>query len=228
MRQRLIKVEKLSKLFYDHRLETQVLHDISMEVYEGDMVAIVGASGSGKSTLLSILGLLETFHIGHYELCGEPVYTLSDEQMATLRAQHIGWVFQQFLLLSDMTVLENVMMPLTNHKGMTRRQRIEKAQEKLTLVGMHDKVRLYPSQLSGGQQQRVAIARALVAEPELILADEPTGNLDSVNSQKIFELLQTLNSQGRTVLLVTHSKSLAEQCRKRYLMVDGVLLDTSE
>jgi putative ABC transport system ATP-binding protein len=221
--EQLIKLEGLSKFFGLKTTKQQVLKNISIEIFRGDMVAITGTSGSGKSTLLSLIGLLDDYQAGRYLLCGQDVTNLSRYQLATLRNQHLGWIFQNFNLIADMTALENVMVPLLYHPEVLKSSREKLAKEALASVGLSEKSRLFPAQLSGGQQQRVAIARAIVTKPDLILADEPTGNLDSENEQMVFSLLKELHSQGKTIIMVTHSPELAKDCPRQICLFDGIV-----
>jgi putative ABC transport system ATP-binding protein len=221
----LIETRKLSKSFSQLQVTTEVLKGLDLKIRRGDMLAIEGRSGSGKSTLLSILGLLDNASGGEYLLCGEPVHKLTAYQKAVLRNRHIGWIFQNFNLINDMTVAENIALPLRYHSHIPRRDYKQRVDEVLEQVGLPEKPSQYPPQLSGGQQQRVAIARALVTSPDLLLADEPTGNLDSESSEIIFQLLLELHAKGATVLLVTHDPELAKRCQRRCYMEDGVFLD---
>ncbi|CCQ09912.1 ABC transporter, ATP-binding protein [Pseudoalteromonas luteoviolacea B = ATCC 29581] len=222
----LIKLKGLHKSFKAGGQETVVLRHIDLAIYKGDFVAITGASGSGKSTLLSILGLLEQHDQGEYVLSGHPVNVLSRFQLAQLRNRHIGWIFQNFNLVQDMTVLENVMLPLSYQPEFSRTTALKVVEEAILEVGLKDKASFYPSQLSGGQQQRVAIARAIATHPDLILADEPTGNLDTQNSKIIFDLLARLHHQGRTVVMVTHDEKQAKMCPTQITLKDGEVINT--
>jgi putative ABC transport system ATP-binding protein len=222
----LIEIVNLEKNFASSGLPVSALKGVNLEVRRGEFLAIQGASGCGKSTLLSIMGLLDTASGGIYRLCGQDVNQLSQYQQALLRNRHIGWVFQSFNLISDMTVLENVILPLRYHKGMKRKDYHSKALAALGRVDMTDKIDNYPGQLSGGQQQRVAIARALVTEPDLLLADEPTGNLDSDNAERVFNVLQQLHTQGVSLIMVTHAPELARRCQRLISMSDGKVVNT--
>lgn len=218
-----IQLNNLNKSFNHSSGSNHVLKDINLKVNSGEMVAIVGQSGSGKSTLLSILGLLELADKGSYELCNQNTRELSEFQLSQLRNQHIGWVFQNFNLIADMTVVENLTAPLRFNKKVKPSEYSQLIQDVLSKVDLTDKKDFFPDELSGGQQQRVAIARALICKPDILLCDEPTGNLDSENSQKIMDLLCELNKEGRTVLIITHDERVALCCQRAYKMSDGIL-----
>lgn len=222
----LLKTENLCKIFGKGAAQTYALKDISLHINSGEFIAITGQSGCGKSTLLSILGLLDTPTSGDYRLCGRNIQQLSNYQKSSLRNRNLGWIFQNFNLINDMTVLENVMLPLRYSKGITTAQMKQAAIECLQEVGIADKANSHPSELSGGQQQRVAIARAIIQRPDILLADEPTGSLDSENAEQIFQLLHKLNASGMTILLVTHARELAKRCNRIIKMKDGQLCDT--
>src|SRR5579862_3820252 len=194
----LISLDGIKKVFYTDEIETHALAEIHLTIGEGEYVAIGGPSGCGKTTLLSILGLLDTPSSGRYELAGEPVDSLSAADRARVRNRQIGFIFQAFNLIGDLTVAENVELPLT-YRGMPSADRRKSVMEALDKVGMSHRVKHYPSQLSGGQQQRVAVARALAGSPSVLLADEPTGNLDSVNGEAVMTLLKELHSNGATI-----------------------------
>jgi putative ABC transport system ATP-binding protein len=217
----LIELNNVNKYFGEKQLKKKVLNNISLHMYDGDFIAITGPSGSGKSTLLSLIGLLDNYQEGKYKLCGQSVTDLSRYQLAILRNKNLGWVFQNFNLISDMTIIENVMIPLLYHPDYSKQQRKKRAEEVLKSVGLLNKKEMYPEQLSGGQQQRVAIARAVVTKPNIILADEPTGNLDSENEEMVFSLLQKLNDEGTTIIMVTHSDKLASKCLYKINLLDG-------
>lgn len=215
-----VKLEKVSKVYEMGETRFYALSDVSLEIKKGEFVSIVGPSGSGKSTLMHLIGLLDKPTSGKIFLEGQAVNHLSEESQASLRNKHIGFVFQIFSLLPRTTAIENVEMPLI-YSGIHRRKREEKAILTLKTVGLGDRLKHLPSQLSGGQQQRVAIARALVNNPVLILADEPTGNLDSRSGEEILKLLTELNKDGKTIVLVTHNMKIAAQAKRRIELKDG-------
>ena len=217
----LVEIRHGVKSFQQGRVQSRVLTDIDFTIERGEFVAIEGRSGSGKSTLLSIIGLLDHLCSGEHWLLGQAVSGLSSYLLSVIRNRHIGWVFQNFNLISQMTALENVMLPLRYQKDLSQRQRQQLATQMLADVGLDDKVASYPEELSGGQQQRVAIARALVTKPSLILADEPTGNLDSQSASLVMDLLHRLHQQGSTVLMVTHDPQLAASAQRRLYLADG-------
>ena len=214
----MIRAQGLVKTYRMGAETVRALDGVSLEFADGEMVAVTGPSGSGKSTLMNVLGCLDRPDAGAYYLAGEDVAGLSDDQLATVRNRRIGFVFQSFNLLPRTSALENVELPLLYGRHADPRQMAIRA---LETVGLADRMKHEPSQLSGGQCQRVALARAIVTDPELILADEPTGNLDSRTGQEILALLEALNAQGRTVVLVTHDPAVAAHCRRRVRMADG-------
>jgi putative ABC transport system ATP-binding protein len=218
----LIDIEDVSKVYGDGDVAVHALDHVSLTIEPGEFVAVMGPSGSGKSTLMHILGCLDIPTSGHYSFGGERVETMTEGQLADLRNRRIGFVFQQFQLLSSLPAWRNVELPLLYRSSTDRRQL---AMDVLGRVGLGDRVEHRPTELSGGQQQRVAIARALVTDPDLILADEPTGNLDSASSREILDMLVSLNASGRTVILITHDPSVAEVAHRRCTMRDGHLLE---
>ena len=216
----LIHLKDLAKIFYTDEVETHALAGVHLDIQKGEYVAISGPSGCGKSTLLSILGLLDTPTEGTYVLNSRPVQDLSLSDRARIRNREIGFIFQSFNLIGDLTVFENVELPLTYRgtKAAERRERVAKALER---VGMGHRAKHLPSQLSGGQQQRVAVARALVGEPSILLADEPTGNLDSKNGDAVMELMQELHESGSTIYMVTHDPRFARHADRTVHLFDG-------
>lgn len=218
----MIWMENIRKTYRLGEIEVPVLKGIDLTIEEGDYVAIMGVSGSGKSTLMNIVGCLDRPSAGYYTLEGQNLTQLSNEGLAYIRNQRIGFVFQQFNLLSRLTALDNVMLPMV-YAGASRRQRLKQAEAALLRVGLGDRMGNRPSQLSGGQQQRVAIARALVNRPALVLADEPTGALDTQTSSEVMALLTELNSQGITVIIVTHEPEVAAQTHRVIYVQDGLL-----
>ncbi len=217
----------VNKAYRSGTLSVQALQDVNLTIDVGEFVAIVGPSGSGKSTLMHIIGCLDVPTSGAYLLGGEDVSTLDEDRLAEIRNRQIGFVFQQFNLLPSLPAWRNVELPLA-YSGMQRRERRERALAALAQVGLADRVDHRPGELSGGQQQRVAVARALVTEPALILADEPTGNLDSASSTEILALLNDLHSAGRTIVLITHDRDIAETAERRVRIFDGRLSDELE
>ena len=221
----LIQLEDLKKVFYTDEVETHALSGVHFVIDKGDYVSISGPSGCGKSTLLSILGLLDTPSGGHYWLNGTAVEELDHSQRAHIRNREIGFIFQAFNLIGDLTVFENVELPLTYRTGLNKEERKQRVVESLERVGMAHRLRHYPSQLSGGQQQRVAVARALVGRPSILLADEPTGNLDSKNGEAVMSLLKDLHDEGATICMVTHDQRYAEHADRKIHMFDGRVVD---
>jgi putative ABC transport system ATP-binding protein len=220
----MISLSGITKTYHLGTINVPVLKHVDLSITEGEYVAIMGASGSGKSTLMNIIGCLDRPSSGHYLLSGKDLTTLDDDELADIRNQYIGFVFQQFNLLPKLTALANVMLPMI-YADVSRSQRIKQATEALAQVGLSDRLQNRPNQLSGGQQQRVAIARALVNNPALVLADEPTGALDSTTSQEIMELLTELNQQGTTIALVTHDANVAAKTKRTIQMVDGLIVE---
>jgi putative ABC transport system ATP-binding protein len=223
----MISLSDITKTYHLGTIDVPVLKHVDLSIAEGEYVAIMGASGSGKSTLMNIIGCLDRPSSGHYLLAGTDLTTLSDDELADIRNQYIGFVFQQFNLLPKLTALANVMLPMI-YADVSRSQRIKQATEALAQVGLSDRLQNRPNQLSGGQQQRVAIARALVNNPALVLADEPTGALDSTTSQEIMELLTELNQQGTTIALVTHDANVAAKTKRTIQMLDGLIVETAK
>lgn len=220
-----INLKNIKKVYSNKQSKIFALDGIDLTIEEGDMVAIMGPSGSGKSTLLNILGLIDVPSSGNYSLDGYAVDEIKTRNIHKFRNKYIGFVFQYFALLKDYTVFDNVVLPLTYRK-MQHKQRLNKAKEYINKVGISDYINKIPSELSGGQQQRVAIARALVGEPSLILADEPTGNLDQKTGQDIMELLCQINRQKKTIIIVTHDINVAKQCHRIITIVDGKILES--
>ncbi|MBW3567505.1 MAG: ABC transporter ATP-binding protein [Proteobacteria bacterium] len=221
----LISLDGVKKIFYTDEVETHALAGVHAEIQRGEYVAITGPSGCGKSTLLSILGLLDTPSEGRYTLNGTPVEDINAATRARIRNKEIGFIFQAFNLIGDLTVFENVELPLTYREGLSRSERKERVMASLERVGMSHRVKHYPAQLSGGQQQRVAVARALVGSPSILLADEPTGNLDSKNGDAVMKLLDELHSDGATICMVTHDPRFAECAKRTIAMFDGQVVD---
>ena len=216
----MIQLSEAKKIYGTGESTVHALSGISLNIQKGEFVAITGKSGCGKTTLLNIIGLLDNLTEGHYTLNGQDVRHLSDKAKARLRFQTFGYIFQSFNLLSSHTVAENVALPL-GYAGVPKQERLARAAEMLSKVGLLDKMKAYPNELSGGQQQRVAIARALINHPPIILADEPTGNLDSRSSAQIMDILAELADEGATLLLVTHDAGVARRAGRRVRMEDG-------
>jgi putative ABC transport system ATP-binding protein len=223
----LIHLEGITKVFYTEEVETHALSNIHLEIHEGEYVSIAGPSGCGKTTLLSILGLLDTPTSGEYWLNAKEVANLSFSDRARIRNREIGFVFQAFNLIGDLTVYENVELPLV-YRGVSSSERKQRALESLERVGMAHRTKHYPSQLSGGQQQRVAVARAVVGKPSILLADEPTGNLDSKNSEAVMGLLDELHAEGATICMVTHDPRWARHARRSIHLFDGRIVEEQE
>ena len=220
----MIKTEKLQKIFKTEEVETWALHDVTLEIKEGEFVAIMGPSGCGKSTLLNILGLLENPTNGVYTLNGEDVSKYTEAQRTNLRKGVIGFVFQSFNLIDELNVYENIELPLL-YMGVPKEERKQRVEEAMKRMDISHRVKHFPQQLSGGQQQRVAIARAVVANPKIILADEPTGNLDSKNGKEVMDLLTQLNKEGTTVVMVTHSQHDAGYATRTINLFDGQVVN---
>ena len=220
----LIHLEDLGKVFYADEVETHALDGVHLQISRGEFLSIEGPSGCGKSTLLSIIGFLDTPTSGKYLFKGQPAERLSFAERARIRNLEIGFFFQSFNLIGDLTVYENVELPLT-YRSMDRSERNRRVQEALERVGMSHRLKHYPSQLSGGQQQRVAVARALAGNPSVLLADEPTGNLDSKNSEAVMELLRDLHAGGATLCMVTHDPRYANWASRQVHLFDGRVVD---
>ena len=220
----LIRMEGVTKVFFADEVETHALDGVHVKIERGEFLAIAGPSGCGKSTLLSILGLLDSPTEGSYTLKDEPVAGLSLSARTEIRNREIGFIFQAFNLIGDLNVFENVELPLT-YRSMPGAERKKRVQEVLERVGMAHRMKHYPSQLSGGQQQRVAVARALVGQPSILLADEPTGNLDSKNSEAVMELLQQLHQEGATICMVTHDPRFAGMADRTIHLFDGRIVE---
>jgi len=220
----LIRLEGVTKVFFTDEVETHALEGVHLEIRAGEFISVAGPSGCGKSTLLSILGLLDTPSGGTYWLNGKPVEHLKAGERARIRNREIGFIFQAFNLIGDLTVFENVELPLT-YRGMSSGERKKRVQAALERVGMAHRMKHYPAQLSGGQQQRVAVARALVGEPLILLADEPTGNLDSKNGEAVMDLLRELHRQGATICIVTHDPRYAAYADRSIHLFDGRVAD---
>jgi putative ABC transport system ATP-binding protein len=221
----LIHLEDVEKVFFTEEVETHALSDIHLEIPEGEFLSVAGPSGCGKSTMLSLLGLLDTPTGGQYLLDGQTVSELTASQRARIRNRHIGFVFQAFNLIGDLTVFENVELPLTYRDGMSSGERKERTLRALERVGMSHRRNHYPAQLSGGQQQRVAVARAVVGDPLIVLADEPTGNLDSTNGGAVMDLLKELHEEGATICMVTHDPRYAEYSERTIHLFDGRIVE---
>jgi len=224
MSEELIRMQQVTKVFYTDELETHALSNVELTIRKGEYVTIAGPSGGGKSTLLSILGLLDQPTSGTYRLAGRAVEQLSRRQRADIRNQQVGFVFQSFNLIGDLTVAENVELPLT-YRAMSSAERSRRVREALERVEMQHRANHFPAQLSGGQQQRVAVARAIVTEPSILLADEPTGNLDSRNGEMVMELLARLHAEGTTVCMVTHDPRYARQAQRTLQLFDGMIVE---
>jgi putative ABC transport system ATP-binding protein len=220
----MIKLDGVNKVFYTDEVETHALSDIRLEIKGGEYLAIAGPSGCGKSTLLSLIGLLDSPTSGEYSIKNEPVARLSSSDRCRIRNREIGFIFQAFNLIGDLTVSENVELPLT-YRGMGSAERKERVQKALDRVEMAHRMKHYPAQLSGGQQQRVAVARALVGSPAILLADEPTGNLDSKNGEAVMELLRELHGGGATVCMVTHDERYAHHAERTVHLFDGRIVE---
>jgi putative ABC transport system ATP-binding protein len=222
-----LRMRNISKIYRTDLVETYALRDLSLEVSAGDFVAVTGPSGSGKTTFLNVAGLLETFDSGTYELDGADVSSLSDRARSRLRNEKIGFIFQSFNLIPDLNIYDNVDVPL-RYRRMPASQRHQRITTALELVGLTSRMKHLPSQLSGGQQQRAAIARALAGDPTFLLADEPTGNLDSATAGQVLDLLERINNMGTTIVMVTHDAQLARRARRNVHIIDGRLSDLEQ
>jgi putative ABC transport system ATP-binding protein len=219
----MIKIEKLSKIFRTEEVETRALSEISLKINQGDFVSIMGPSGSGKSTLLNIIGLLDSASDGSYKLLNEEMVGVKEKVKSKARKENIGFIFQNFNLIDELSVFDNIELPLI-YNNVPSAERKMKVNEIAGKLGISHRLKHFPQQLSGGQQQRVAVARALINDPKIILADEPTGNLDSKNGNEVMELLTDLHASGSTILMVTHSDYDASFSQKTILMKDGIIL----
>ncbi len=219
-----VRLENLTKVFVTDEVETHALSEINLNIARGEYVSISGPSGCGKSTLLSIIGLLDSPTRGSYALNGRPVEELASEERAKIRNREIGFIFQSFNLIGDLSVFENVELPLT-YRGMSTRERRERVASALERVGMAHRAKHLPSQLSGGQQQRVAVARAVTGEPVILLADEPTGNLDSKSGEQVMDLLKEVHDNGATICIVTHDPRYARHAERSINLFDGKIVD---
>ena len=218
----ILELEHVYKDYMQGKMEVHILKDISLSVEKGEYLAIMGPSGSGKTTLMNIIGCLDKPTSGSYHLNGKDVLTYSDNELSDTRLYNIGFVFQSFHLLPKQTALENVYLPLI-YAGISKKERIARATEALERVGLGDRLDFKPTQLSGGQQQRVAIARAIVNHPTILLADEPTGALDSTSGEQVMELFQKLNDEGITIIMITHDAEIASHARRQAIIRDGIL-----
>src|SRR6056297_34017 len=216
----MINIKDIAKTYQNGEIEEQALKGVSFEIEEGEMVSIMGPSGSGKSTLMNILGCLDTATSGYYSLNDQDISQASKKELAYIRNKEVGFVFQQFNLLGRKTVLSNVEVPLI-YSGAKKKKRIKRAEDLLVKVGLGHRMKHYPNEISGGQKQRVAIARALANNPSLVLADEPTGNLDTNTGEEIMDLFQQLNDQGHTIILVTHEHNIAAYAERTIELIDG-------
>ena len=223
----MLKMQSVSKIFRTEVIETHALRDFDLHVKEGEFVAVTGPSGSGKTTFLNIAGLLETFDEGEYFLDGHNVIGLNDKQRSKLRNEKIGFIFQSFNLIPDLNLFDNVDVPL-RYRGFNAAERKKRIDNALDMVGLASRMKHIPAQLSGGQQQRVAIARALAGEPRFLLADEPTGNLDSQMARSVIELLEEINRNGTTIVMVTHDHNLAERAQRNIHVRDGRVSEFSD
>jgi putative ABC transport system ATP-binding protein len=221
----MLKMAKIGKVYRTGLVETAAIEDLTLEIAKGDFVSLMGPSGSGKTTFLNITGLLDTFDRGRYLLDGVDVTALNDDQQSRLRNERIGFIFQSFNLIPDLDVYDNVEVPL-RYRRLPAAERRDRVEEVLVQMGLTARMRHLPAQLSGGQQQRVAIARALVGRPQLLLADEPTGNLDTIASRQVLDLMEKINAERQTtIVMVTHDPALAARARRKLHVLDGRLID---
>ena len=221
----MLAMNNIGKVFTTDVVQTHALKDFTLKVNEGDFLAVTGTSGSGKTTFLNVAGLLETFDSGEYTLDGQDIQGLTDRQRSQLRNEKIGFIFQSFNLIPDLNLFDNVDVPL-RYRGFNAGERKERILSSLERVGLGKRLKHFPAQLSGGQQQRVAIARALAGSPRFLLADEPTGNLDTEMAKSVMALLQEINQSGTTIIMVTHDQSLAQQAQRQIVMRDGRVCDS--
>ena len=223
----MLEMRQVAKVYRTEQVETHALRSLDLHVREGEFVAVTGPSGSGKTTFLNIAGLLETFTGGQFLLDGQDVSHLGDDARSRLRNQKIGFIFQGFNLIPDLNLFDNVDVPL-RYRGFNAAERKRRIEQALTRVGLGSRMKHYPAELSGGQQQRVAIARALAGEPRLLLADEPTGNLDSLMARGVMELLEEINAHGTTIVMVTHDPELAARAQRNVHIIDGQVTDLDD
>lgn len=220
----MLRMKNVSKIYRTDLIETHALRKVDLHISQGEFVSVTGPSGSGKTTFLNLAGLLETFEEGDYFLDGKNVKGLNDNQLSQMRNEKIGFIFQSFNLLPDLPLFDNVDVPL-RYRGFNRKERKERIENALEIVGLSSRMQHLPTQLSGGQQQRVAIARAIAGEPCFLLADEPTGNLDSLMAQQVMDLLEDINSKGTTIIMVTHDDQLAKRAHRNIHIFDGQVSD---
>ena len=220
----MLEMNGISKIYRTDLIETHALRDFSLTVGDGEFVAVTGPSGSGKTTFMNVAGLLETFDTGTYKLDGQDVSRLSDEARSKLRNEKIGFIFQSFNLIPDLDIFDNVDVPL-RYRGLAKKDREQRIKSALEVVGLSSRMHHMPSQLSGGQQQRAAIARALAGDPRFLLADEPTGNVDSLMARQVMDLLEQINEMGTTIIMVTHDPELARRAHRNVHIVDGQISD---